>query len=99
MSPYCILISGGKASSANFFYNNARRQVGLVGHWDVVAFDEVGGMKVQDPDTIQIMKDYMANGRFSRGITQVLADYFGVPYFTFQVDRRRLELDDVVVGS
>ncbi|MDP9366441.1 MAG: protease Lon-related BREX system protein BrxL [Chloroflexota bacterium] len=74
MSPYGILISGGKASSANLFYNNARRQVGLVGHWDVVSFDEIGGMKVQDPDTIQIMKDYMANGRFSRGVTQVLAD-------------------------
>ena len=74
MSPYCILISGGKASSANLFYNNARRQVGLVGHWDVVAFDEVGGMKVNDADTIQIMKDYMANGRFSRGVTQVHAD-------------------------
>lgn len=74
LSPYCILISGGKASSANLFYNNARRQVGLVGHWDVVAFDEVGGMKIQDPDAIQIMKDYMANGRFSRGITQVIAD-------------------------
>jgi len=74
MSPYCILISGGKASSANLFYNNARRQVGLVGYWDVVAFDEVGGMKVNDPDTIQIMKDYMANGRFSRGVKQVNAD-------------------------
>ena len=74
MSPYCMLLSGGKASTANLFYNNARRQVGLVGHWDVVAFDEVGGMKITDPDAIQIMKDYMANGRFSRGITQVLAD-------------------------
>jgi ATP-dependent Lon protease len=74
MSPYCILISGGKASSANLFYNNARRKVGLVGHWDVVAFDEVGGMRVTDSDTIQIMKDYMANGRFSRGVTQVHAD-------------------------
>ena len=74
MSPYCILISGGKASTANLFYNNARRQVGLVGHWDVVAFDEVGGMKVTDPDTIQIMKDYMANGRFSRGVAQVQAE-------------------------
>jgi len=74
MSPYCMLISGGKASTANMFYNNARRKVGLVGHWDVVAFDEVGGMKITDPDAIQIMKDYMANGRFSRGITQVLAD-------------------------
>lgn len=73
-TPYAILLSGGKASTANLFYNNARRQVGLVGHWDVVAFDEVGGMKVTDPDTLQIMKDYMANGRFSRGITQVHAD-------------------------
>ncbi|MBC8432678.1 MAG: protease Lon-related BREX system protein BrxL [Desulfobacterales bacterium] len=74
MSPYCMLISGGKASTANMFYNNARRKVGLVGYWDVVAFDEVGGMKITDPDVMQIMKDYMANGRFSRGITQVLAD-------------------------
>jgi len=74
MSPYCMLLSGGKASTANLFYNNARRQIGLVGHWDVVAFDEVGGMKITDPDAVQIMKDYMANGRFSRGVTQVLAD-------------------------
>lgn len=74
MSPYCILISGGKASTANLFYNNARRQVGLVGHWDVVAFDEVAGIRITDPDVFQIMKDYMANGRFSRGLTQVLAD-------------------------
>src|SRR5207237_981255 len=74
MSPYCILLSGGKASTANLFYNNARREVGLVGHWDVVAFDEVGGLKVTDPDAVQIMKDYMANGRCSRGITQVMAD-------------------------
>lgn len=74
MSPYCMLVSGGKASTANLFYNNARWQVGLVGHWDVVAFDEVGGMRITDPDVVQIMKDFMANGRFSRGITQVLAD-------------------------
>jgi ATP-dependent Lon protease len=74
MSPYCMLISGGKASTANLFYNNARRQVGLVGHWDVVAFDEVAGIRITDPDAVQIMKDYMANGRFSRGVTQVMAD-------------------------
>ncbi|MDD5035266.1 MAG: BREX system Lon protease-like protein BrxL, partial [Methylococcaceae bacterium] len=46
---------------------------GLVGFWDTVAFDEVGGIKVRDPDTIQIMKDFMANGRFSRG-AEVIAD-------------------------
>lgn len=47
--------------------------MGLVGFWDTVAFDEVGGIKVKDPDTIQIMKDFMANGRFSRG-AEVIAD-------------------------
>ncbi len=72
-SPYATLISGGQATKATLFYNNARRKVGLVGFWDTVAFDEVGGIKVRDPDTIQIMKDFMANGRFSRG-TEVIAD-------------------------
>lgn len=72
-SPYATLISGGQATKASLFYNNARRKVGLVGYWDTVAFDEVGGIKVRDPDTIQIMKDFMANGRFSRG-AEVIAD-------------------------
>jgi ATP-dependent Lon protease len=45
----------------------------LVGFWDTIAFDEVGNMRVKDPDTIQIMKDFMANGRFSRG-AEVIAD-------------------------
>lgn len=72
-SPYATLISGGQATKATLFYNNARRKVGLVGYWDTVAFDEVGGIKVKDPDTIQIMKDFMANGRFSRG-AEVIAD-------------------------
>ncbi len=72
-SPYATLISGGQATKATLFYNNARRKVGLVGYWDTVAFDEVGGIKVRDPDTIQIMKDFMANGRFSRGV-EVIGD-------------------------
>ena len=72
-SPYSTLISGGQASTSVLFYNNQRRRVGIIGFWDVVAFDEVGGMKVRDPHTIQIMKDYMANGRFSRGV-EVIAD-------------------------
>lgn len=72
-SPYATLISGGQATKSTLFYNNARRKVGLVGYWDTVAFDEVGGIKVKDPDTIQIMKDFMANGRFSRG-AEVIAD-------------------------
>lgn len=72
-SPYSTLISGGQATKATLFYNNQRRKIGLVGFWDTVAFDEVGGIKVKDQDTIQIMKDFMANGRFSRGV-EVIAD-------------------------
>ena len=72
-SPYSTLISGGQATKATLFYNNNRKKIGLVGFWDTVAFDEVGGIKIKDPDTIQIMKDFMANGRFSRGV-EVIAD-------------------------
>ncbi|WP_218509731.1 BREX system Lon protease-like protein BrxL [Variovorax sp. dw_308] len=72
-SPYSTLISGGQATKAVLFYNSQRHKIGLVGYWDTVAFDEVGGLKVKDPDTIQIMKDFMANGRFSRGV-EVIAD-------------------------
>jgi len=72
-SPYSTLISGGQATKATLFYNNQRKKIGLVGFWDTVAFDEVGGIKVKDQDTIQIMKDFMANGRFSRGV-DVIAD-------------------------
>ncbi|MFM7471401.1 MAG: BREX system Lon protease-like protein BrxL [Nodosilinea sp.] len=72
-SPYSTLVSGGQATKATLFYNNARGKVGLVGFWDTVAFDEVGGIKIKDPDTIQIMKDFMANGRFSRGV-EIIAD-------------------------
>lgn len=72
-SPYSTLISGGQATKATLFYNNARKKIGLVGYWDTIAFDEVGNMKVRDPDTIQIMKDFMANGRFSRGV-EIIAD-------------------------
>ncbi len=66
-SPYSTLLSGGQASTATLLYNNRKEQVGAVGFWDNIAFDEVGNMKIKDSDTIQIMKDYMANGRFSRG--------------------------------
>ncbi len=72
-SPYSTLISGGQATKSTLFYNNARHKVGLVGFWDTIAFDEVAGIKIKDQDSIQIMKDFMANGRFSRG-QEVIAD-------------------------
>lgn len=67
LSPNAILISGGQTTVANLFYNMARRQVGLVGLWDCVAFDEVAGINFKDKDGVQIMKGYMANGSFARG--------------------------------
>lgn len=67
ISPNSILVSGGQTTVANLFYNLARRQVGLVGLWDCVAFDEVAGISFKDKDGVQIMKDYMASGSFARG--------------------------------
>lgn len=67
ISPNSILVSGGQTTVANLFYNMGRKTMGLVGLWDVVAFDEVAGIKFKDNDGIQIMKDYMASGSFARG--------------------------------
>ncbi|HZX21674.1 MAG TPA: protease Lon-related BREX system protein BrxL, partial [Clostridia bacterium] len=67
ISPNSILISGGHTTVANLFYNMNTRKIGLVGLWDVVAFDEVAGITFKDKDGVQIMKDYMASGSFARG--------------------------------
>jgi ATP-dependent Lon protease len=73
ISPNSILISGGHTTVANLFYNLARHTVGLVGLWDVVAFDEVAGIAFKDNDGVQIMKDYMASGSFARGRDSISA--------------------------
>ena len=70
-SPYSTLISGGQASTSVLLYNNQRKRVGLIGFWDMISFDEVGGVKIKDSNTLEILKDYMANGRFSRGVTVI----------------------------
>lgn len=74
ISPYSILMSGGQTTTANLFYSMSAHRVGLVGHWDCVAFDEVAGMRFHDLDAIQIMKDYMASGSFARGRDMINAD-------------------------
>ncbi|MBC7250398.1 MAG: protease Lon-related BREX system protein BrxL [Anaerolineae bacterium] len=74
LSPYAILISGGKTTVANLFYNMSTRRVGLVGMWDVVAFDEVAGISFRDKTAIQILKDYMESGSFSRGREELVAE-------------------------
>ena len=72
VSPYSYLLSGGQATTAMLFANNTARTggIGLVGHWDCIAFDEVAGMHYKDENAIQIMKGYMANGTFGRGREQ-----------------------------
>ena len=74
ISPNSILISGGQTTVANLFYNMSSRQVGLVGLWDLVAFDEVAGIKFKENDGVQIMKDFMASGSFTRGREQINAN-------------------------
>lgn len=74
LSPYAILISGGKTTVANLFYNMSTRKVGLVGMWDVIAFDEVAGIRFSDKTAIQILKDYMEAGSFSRGREELVAE-------------------------
>lgn len=71
LSPHGILISGGEVSKAKLFVNNSTGNIGLVGYWDVVAYDEFAGKtKRVDRGLVDIMKNYMANKSFSRG-TQV----------------------------
>ena len=74
ISPNSILISGGQNTVANLFYNMARRQIGLVGLWDCVAFDEVAGINFKEKDGVQILKDFMASGSFARGRDQINAN-------------------------
>ena len=74
-SPHAILISGGEVTVAKLFVNNASGKLGLVGYWDVVAFDEFAGkQKSSDKALVDIMKNYMANKSFSRGIETIGAD-------------------------
>jgi ATP-dependent Lon protease len=73
-SPNSILVSGGQTTVANLFYNMSSRRIGLVGLWDVVAFDEVAGISFKDKDGVQIMKDFMASGSFARGREQMEAN-------------------------
>ena len=74
ISPYAILISGGQTTVAQLFMNLSTGSMGLVGLWDVVAFDEVAGVRFKDAGGIQILKDYMESGSFSRGKEEVPAE-------------------------
>lgn len=74
-SPHGILISGAEVSVAKLFVNNSNGRIGLVGFWDCICFDEFAGKdKNVDKNLVDIMKNYMANKSFSRGIEQLSAE-------------------------
>ncbi|MGI8554226.1 MAG: protease Lon-related BREX system protein BrxL [Dehalococcoidia bacterium] len=74
MSPYCHLISGGQTKVAQLFVNLSSGQRGLVALWDTVAFDEAAGIRFPDKTGINIMKNYMEDGSFSRGRDIITAE-------------------------
>ena len=86
ISPYAHLISGGKATVAKMFVNNASGQRGLVCQYDVVCFDEVSGISFDQKDGVNIMKGYMASGQFSRGKENIRAEGSIVMVGNFDVD-------------
>jgi ATP-dependent Lon protease len=86
VSPYAHLISGGKATVASMFVNNATGQRGLVCQYDVVCFDEVSGVSFDQKDGVNIMKGYMESGEFSRGKESIRADGSIVLVGNFDVD-------------
>ena len=74
ISPYAHLVSGGKATVAKMFVNNASGQRGLVCQYDVVCFDEIAGVSFDQKDGVNILKGYMESGEFSRGKESIRAD-------------------------
>ena len=74
ISPYSHLISGGKATVAKMFVNNATGQRGLVCQYDVVCFDEISGVSFDQKDGVNILKGYMESGEFSRGKESIRAE-------------------------
>ena len=86
VSPYAHLVSGGKATVARMFVNNANGQRGLVCQYDVVCFDEISGVSFDQKDGVNIMKGYMESGEFSRGKESIRADGGIVMVGNFDVD-------------
>src|SRR5205809_1972765 len=86
VSPYAHLISGGKATVARMFVNNANGQRGLVCQYDVICFDEISGVSFDQKDGVNIMKGYMESGEFSRGKESIRAEGGVVMVGNFDVD-------------
>lgn len=73
-NPNAILISGGHVTIAQLFVNMSTGRVGLLGSWDVVAFDEVAGLQMSDSTVVNMLKDFMESGSFARGKDEIPAE-------------------------
>jgi ATP-dependent Lon protease len=73
-SPNAVLISGGRVTVAQLFVNLSSGRMGLLGMWDVVAFDEVAGLEMSDSTVVNMLKDYMESGSFARGKEEAPAE-------------------------
>nr|MBC8254671.1 BREX system Lon protease-like protein BrxL [Ardenticatenia bacterium] len=99
VSPYSHLISGGKATVAQMFVNNATGQRGLVCQYDVVCFDEISGVSFDQRDGINILKGYMESGEFSRGRESIRASGSIVMVGNFDVDVEHQQRIGHLLGS
>ncbi|MBO3809706.1 MAG: BREX system Lon protease-like protein BrxL, partial [Candidatus Brockarchaeota archaeon] len=81
LSPYSILVSGGETTVAGLFIDmRGRGRMGLVMLWDVVAFDEVAGLRrLKDAQAVQILKDYME----TRGFARIREEFKGTASLVF----------------
>ena len=99
ISPASHLISGGKATVARMFVNNATGQRGLVAQYDVVCFDEISGVSFDQRDGVNIMKGYMESGEFSRGRESIRANGSLVFVGNFEVDVEHQQQDWSPAGT
>lgn len=71
LSPYGVLVSGGDVTPARLFVKiqGNKEILGLVGYWDVVAWDEFEQQSGRNVDAVLIdtMQNYLANKSFNRG--------------------------------
>ena len=70
-SPYSVLVSGGDVTSARLFVKMSGNKeiLGLVGYWDVVAWDEYEQKphRAIEAKLVDTMQNYLANKSFNRG--------------------------------
>lgn len=79
ITPYVILLTG-PTTVPNMFYNMATNQMGLVGIWDAIGFDEVADLQKMPKEVITTLKTYCESGTFARG-KEALSGMASIAFF------------------